>query len=106
VLTEDGKISFVSELLDAVTAFLTQYEAEKGVLRNDLERGLVLAYALGVMCCDLDAVWDGLSQAQVFEALHPRTVFEDCAANRDQAFRMARRAQIVEELRRRGLLGD
>ena len=103
MLTQQGKISFVEELAGMVEEFLVEYEALRGPLRNDLERGLVIAYVLGVMRCDLDAIWDSLGRASVFGALHPRAVFEECVG-RDEPRAADRYAAIEDELRRRGWL--
>ena len=83
MLSQDGNISFAAELVQMVEAFLGEYEAKQGPFRNDLERGLVISYALGVMRCELDAIWDRLAEEPVFGSLHPRTVFETCAHRDD-----------------------
>ena len=102
MLDDQGKISFAEELLDAVARFLDEYQTREGSLGSELERGLVISYVLGVMRCDLDAVWDCLGGATVFGALHPRAVFESC--NCDAPVAAERRAAILAELRRRGWL--
>ena len=78
MLSQDGAISFASELVEIVEAFLEEYEQRRGLFRNDLERGLVISYALGVMRCELDAIWDRLAKEPIFGTLHPRAVFEAC----------------------------
>ncbi|MEA3406936.1 MAG: hypothetical protein U9R48_02495 [Chloroflexota bacterium] len=75
---EGGTISFVSELVDAIRDFVEEYEEKEGALSGDLERGLVISYALGVMHCDLNTVWQTLGEATVFQKLHPRDLFEEC----------------------------
>jgi hypothetical protein len=101
MLDHDEQITFVPELVEIIRAFLEEYEQRKGALRNDLERGLVISYALGILHCDLDAVWDGLSQARVFGSLHPRVVFQECVGD-DLQTSQDRQQMILEELRRHG----
>ena len=101
MLDQDEQITFVPELVEIIHAFLEAYEQRKGALRNDLERGLVISYALGILHCDLDAVWDGLSKARVFGDLHPRVVFQECVGDELPVSR-DRQQMILEELRRRG----
>lgn len=101
MLDREGTISFVSEIMTAVDSFLADYERVKGPLRNDLERGLVISYVLGVMHCDLEAVWEAMGQSPIFGSLHPRAVFEDCA-DQDAAIMADRGAFITQELGRRG----
>jgi len=100
MLDQEGTISFVSPIMAMLDDFLADYERLKGPLRNDLERGLVISYILGVMHSDLEAVWDSLGKLPVFGSLHPRTVFEDCA-DRDESL-AAHQAFIADELRKRG----
>ena len=101
MLNEDGTISFAEEIAEAVDAFLNAYQARKGLLQSDLERGLVISYILGVMRCDLDALWDCLAQSRIFGGLHPRVVFDDCLGH-DEATRASRRAALEEALNKRG----
>jgi hypothetical protein len=100
MLSEDGTIDFVEDLAQVVEDFLAQYEMRKGPLANDLERGLVISYILGIMRCDLEALWDELGKATVFGGLHPRVVFEDCAST-DEHARETRQAAIAAALRKR-----
>jgi hypothetical protein len=102
MLDEQGRIGFASELMDAVDAFLDAYEEREGRASGDLERGLVISYILGVMRCDLEALWDCLGDAEVFGALHPRAVFEACGC--DEPAAAERKAEIQTELRERGWL--
>ena len=105
MLKEDGTISFIDELVQAVDTFLDEYQARKGAFRNDLERGLVISYVLGMMHCDLELLWNALGDAPVFGGLHPRVVFEDCVGHVDVGVGGPRRAlatTLAEELRRRG----
>jgi hypothetical protein len=101
-MSDQGReISFVSPIMAMIDDFLANYEELKGPLRNDLERGLIISYVLGVMRCDVDAIWDSLGRSPLFGALHPRTVFEDCV-EKDETVLAARRDLINEELRKRG----
>jgi hypothetical protein len=101
MLDHEEQITFIPELIEIIDAFLKEYEQRKGTLRNDLERGLVISYVLGILHCDLEAVWDGLSQAHVFGDLHPRVVFEECVGD-DLQVSQERQRLILEELHRRG----
>ena len=104
-MKEDGTISFVSELMGTLDTFLHQYEGARGPFRNDLERGLVISYALGVMRCELDSLWDSVAKTPAFAALHPRLVFEDCVAkDSDDLASKALEVVIEEELQERGWL--
>jgi len=85
MLRDGEQITFVPELAALIEDFVHEYERQKGPLRDDLERGLAISYALGIMCCDLRAVWDGLAQADVFRGLHPRAVFEECLGRDGEA---------------------
>ena len=105
MLEQDGSITFTSELIQIIDTFIAEYEAAQGPLRNDLERGLVISYVLGVMHCELDAIWDGIAEAAVFGSLHPRAVFEDCAKKSGQAATLDREC-IREMLRKKGWLAD
>ena len=101
MLKQDGTISFLAELVTLVDTFLVEYEAQRGPLRNDLERGLVISYVLGVMRCDLEAVWDSLGQQPVFGTLHPRAVFDECACQ-EALDAGSRQALVLQELHKRG----
>ncbi len=78
ISNEDDTISFIPELIDTIRTFIKEYEEKEGPLAGDLERGLVISYALGVMRCDLETVWQTLGEAQTFQKLHPRDLFEEC----------------------------
>jgi len=99
----DGTFHFVPELLQAVDAFVEGCEAAKGSPQNDLERGLIISYALGTIRCDLEMIWESLGSAPAFGTLHPRAVFENCT-DRDDPRATTRRAMIEEELQKRGWL--
>ncbi len=55
MLDQDANISFIQEIMDAIDAFLVDYQARHGQLRNDLERGLVISYLLGIMQCEIES---------------------------------------------------
>jgi hypothetical protein len=105
MLKQDGTISFVTEIAALVDTFLADYQAAKGPLRNDLERGLVVSYILGVMHCDLEMVWDELGKQPTFGALHPRAVFDECVCKEDPST-TSRQTLVQEELRKRGWFLD
>jgi hypothetical protein len=105
MLDRDGTISFVPELFAIVDQFLTEYEALKGPLRNGLERGLVISYALGVISCDLEVLWDGVGSAAVFGTLNPRGVLAECVGD-ETPLAQSRRAAIMAALSARGWLDE
>lgn len=78
MLDKDGGLGFAGELMNVVSRFLQEYEEARGPFRNQLEKGLVISYALGLMRCDLELIWDCLGENDVFGPLHPRVVFEQC----------------------------
>jgi len=96
MLDKDGGLSFAGELMDVVSRFLDEYQETSGPFHDKLEKGLVISYALGLMRCDLEAIWDCLGENDVFGALHPRVVFENCAADED-----ADNQQLCVEIRQR-----
>jgi hypothetical protein len=104
MLSEDGRIDFVSELMDVLESFLQEYEALQDPLQNELERGLVMAYVLGVMRCNLETIWDCVGQAPVFGTLKPRALFEETCAGREGAIRRELQDSVKELLERRKLL--
>jgi len=105
MLKEDGTISFADEILDALSAFLAEYESSRGVAMGDLERGLVLSYLLGVMRCEVEAIWDALGEREIFAALHPRAVFDECRKGNGQAAE-TRRSAAVKALARNKWFGE
>jgi hypothetical protein len=102
MLNEKGRIEFVPELIEMLETFLADYEEIKGPLKNELERGLVMAYALGVMRCNLETVWDAVAEAPVFGPIRPRALFEECAA--PESMRLALRESVKRMIDRRALL--
>jgi hypothetical protein len=103
MLRDDGMIDFTSELVNALHQAMESYVACIGQPADALERGLTLTYLLGLMRCDLDALWETLADQQVFGQLDPRQVYAECVAA-DSALGVARRQRIAEELVRRGML--
>ena len=103
MLDRDETFNFIPEIVEAIAEFLEEYESLKGPLCSDLERGLVISYALGIMLYDLETIWDCLGKASIFGALHPRAVFEEYVGSDDPA-EMSRQAAIEEEIRQRGWL--
>jgi hypothetical protein len=101
MLQQNGTITFIPELMSVIESFLEEYESTEGALHNDLERGLVISYLLGVMNCELAAIWDSLDQVDAFETVHPRTVFESCADGTAESLQQ-RRSRILEEMQRLG----
>ena len=97
MLKEDGTISFADEILDALGGFLEEYESSRGVALSDLERGLILSYLLGVMRCEVEAIWDALGDREVFSTLHPRAVFDECSQGDGHAAEQ-RRSAVVKAL--------
>ncbi|HUV93497.1 MAG TPA: hypothetical protein VMX14_01535 [Anaerolineae bacterium] len=105
MLDQDGTICFASELMETVDAFLSDYEAVRGHLDNELQRCLTVLYALGVMRRNIDAIWDRLAEEAVFGPLEPRKVFEECVGECELETASLRMA-VGEDLRRRGWLSD
>ncbi len=102
MLYDDGSISFVTEIMQAVDDFARQMEAESTAPQNELERGLLLSFALGAIRCDLEAVWDALGSAAPLNGLDCRVVFEECV---EQAiFQGERQEAIRKVLQQRGWL--
>ncbi len=107
MLDQDANISFIQEIMDAIDAFLADYQARQGGLQNDLERGLVVSYLLGIMHCEMLKIWDELGKAPAFGSLHPRLVFEDCAASDRDTLGMTRRLDLIrQEFSRRGWITE
>ncbi|MHB1296414.1 MAG: hypothetical protein ACYC4R_15660 [Anaerolineae bacterium] len=103
MLNEDGTFSFHAELMATIDAFVAEYEAVKGPFRNDLERGLVISYMLGVMRCDLETIWDAMGSWPMFGNLPPRAVVEDCICGEGTSAG-DRIEQVTEMFRQRGWL--
>lgn len=97
MIREDGAIYFASELVELVDRFMQEYEELEGPPQNDLERGLIIAYLLSAMRCDLELLSDCLSKQRVFGSLPPRRVLEECM-DRDPRELEQRREQIRQAL--------
>lgn len=103
MLDKEGSISFVPELVELVESFIADYEAAEGPLEDDLERGLVLSFALGTVRDELDLVWDALATMPAFGTLHPKAVYAE-RREAAQALSPERRTQVKAYLRARGWL--
>ena len=77
MLRQDGMIGFVYEIMGLVDEFLRQYEEQEGPFRNNLERGLVVSFALGCIRQDTEDIWDALGQSPTFRGVSPRGIFEE-----------------------------
>ena len=105
MLQQDGSISFVDEVLALLGDLLAEYEHADGAPHSELEKGLILTYALGVLRCDLCAVGDALAKSPVFRSLHPQRIFEECCGDPQAPQRAERLERIQRELEQRGWPG-
>lgn len=103
MITEDGTIYFASELVSLIDRFMQEYEELEGPPQSDLERGLIIAYLLNIMCCDLELLNDCLSKQRVFGSLPPGRVLQECM-DRDPRELERRREQIRQALYKAGWL--
>ena len=103
MIRPDGTIHFAEELLDVIGRFLEDYQDIEGNIETDLDRGLVIAFALSAMGCDLQMLCDCLENQQVFGHLNPRRVLDECS-DRNPDKRAARRAEVARALDNRGWL--
>lgn len=94
MLQQDGGITFVDELIALIETLLASCERERGAAFSRSERGLALAYALGVLQCDLCALSDALAQAPEFCTQHPLRLFEECCTERRTAAGPEREQQL------------
>ncbi len=105
MLQRDGSISFIDELLDLLDGLMAACEDGTEAPRSELEKGLMLTYALGVLQCEICALGDSLAGSPVFRSLHPLQLFEECCAeardNRSSEQR-ERLREIEAKLRQRG----
>ena len=76
MFTEDDWFSFHKEIMDVVDTFIEEYQARRGEFDNELEKGLVVSFALGALKVDLDEIWEALSNAPIFEGISPKELFE------------------------------
>jgi len=77
MLRQDGMIDFAGEVMDLVDEFLRQYEEREGPFRNNLEKGLVVSFALGCIRHDTEDIWDALGQSPTFQGVSPRAIYEE-----------------------------
>jgi hypothetical protein len=80
MLDQDGTICFADEIMGLVDGFLQEYQEQEGPFRNELEKGLVVSYALGCIRQDTERVWDALGQASIFRGVSPRGLYEQGAS--------------------------
>lgn len=102
---DDKTLDFTHELLYIIEHQLAEYEQRIGPLDDNLKRGLAVSYLLGVLRCDIDAIWDELAKAPYFTAMHPRLMFEGCDGI-TPAFQPADRDRIHNLLTQYGWMGD
>ncbi len=105
MLDEQGGISFVDELMSILDRFLEEYETQQGPFRSALERGLIVSYAVGVLHCQLDALWDALGESPVYGALHPKIVFQECVTKDELALRSLRE-EIMDKIQQENWFSD
>jgi len=101
MLSPNGEIDFTQEILDLADGFIADYQQRQGTLNSDLERGLIIAYILGVLRCDLEHVWDSLGQAEVFGSLKPRLLFQECG-QRENKLDPTRQTELLRQMIERG----
>jgi hypothetical protein len=103
MIRQDGTIYFATELVALIDRFLREYQEREGPLQCDLDRGLVIAYLLDVMRCDLDLLGDCLDRQDLFRDLSPKRVLAECA-KRDPDGLERRREQVQRALQEAGWL--
>ena len=101
MLSEDGSISFVPELLDVLASALERYESVRGVVEDPLERGLVILYVLEALASEVHAISACLESAPPLRATEPRALLQQCL-QAHPASEQAQREAIIAELARRG----
>jgi hypothetical protein len=74
----DEGMDFTHELLYIIEHQLAEYEQINGPLNDSLKRGLAVSYILGVLQCNIEAIWDELATAPHFATMHPKQMYEDC----------------------------
>ena len=95
MISQDGAIHFATELVALIDRFMQEYEQVAGPPASDLDRGLIIAYLLNVIRCDLELVGDCLNRQDVFGSLPPKRVLEECLKRDPQGMEQRR-----EEVRR------
>jgi hypothetical protein len=98
-------LDFTCELLDIIEHQLAEYERIKRPLDDDLQRGLAVSYLLGVLRCNIEAIWDELAKAPHFATMHPRVMFEDCEGKTPE-IQPNERARIYNLLTQYGWMGE
>jgi hypothetical protein len=97
MIRPDGTIHFAEELVQIVERFLEDYQDIEGDIPTDLDRGLVIAYALSALRCDLELLSECLTGQPVFGHLSPARVLDECTA-RDPEKRAIRLAETMHLL--------
>jgi hypothetical protein len=103
MIRQDGSIHFAEEIIALIDRFLDEYQDAQGELGSDLERGLIIAYALRAVRCDLELLGECLESDGVFGSLSPHRVLDECSDANTQG-RSRRRAELLAELHERGWL--
>ncbi len=103
MIRQDGTIHFASEFVGLIDRFLQEYEEANGPPESDLDRGLIIAYLLHVMYCDLELLGECLSKQEIFGRLPPQRILEECT-DRDPEELEQRREQIRQALHEIGWL--
>lgn len=79
MLGQDGEIDFTDEIMGLVDEFLRQYEERESPFRNELEKGLIVSFALGCIRQDAEHIWDALGKLPAFRGVSPRAIYEESA---------------------------
>ncbi len=103
MIRPDGTIHFAEELLVLVERFIEDYQDIEGDLTSDLDRGLVAAYALSALHCDIEILSECLSKQPLFRPLSPTRVLDECS-DRNSEKRSARLAEAAQLLEHRAWL--
>ncbi len=103
MISQDGSIHFAGELVSLIDRCLDEYREVQGMPDNPLERGLIIAYMMEVMRCDLELLGDCLNGEDVFKGLSPDEVLRECSGNSSDELE-SRREKLREMLYDRGWL--
>ena len=77
MLSSAGDISFADEIMGMVDEFVHQYEEREGPLTTDLDKGLVISFALGAIRNETEYLWDALGSSPDFDEVALKRVYED-----------------------------
>ncbi|MGI6367613.1 MAG: hypothetical protein ACOX2L_04495 [Anaerolineae bacterium] len=103
MIRSDGTIHFAEELLTLVEHFVLEYQEHEGPFEDDLERALVVAFALSALECDLGLLRDCVERQPMFKHIQPQNVLDECS-ERDIEVLTRRRQEVAGALRERGWL--